>query len=552
MSAISTSKGCKAFILNKLRIGLDFDNTLACYDEVFSHQTKKLNYLPEDWTGDKQSVKQELLKLPNGDLAWQKLQGRVYGPAMQNAVTFSGLASFLIRAKRRGHIIFIISHKTRFGHQDETKTPLRERALEWMEAQGFFDNSKFGLNIENIFFCDSRAEKANKINDLKVDLFVDDLECVFEEKAFPKIKKILFKSEPTESFDGISCKSWSEVAHEILGNLEEEDCKALLGEIIDEEIKNFQPILSGANSKVFRFDNSIGKTLVLKIYPDKTFDKRTRLDNEIKALQSLKPYGMTPGLISCDRVKNLSVLEFVEGETPSKIGNSEICQALSFVKMLLEFSRKTSESFELASEACLCPEQIEKQIHTRLRKLQEVENPKLDVFLKDEFSHLLEETLERAKQRYGNKEHWSINLPKQKRILSPGDFGFHNSIQDQGGKLKFIDLEYFGWDEPTKLIAEFTLHPAMNLNKKCKELWLKECLSMFEETDQDLVSRLEATSPLYALRWALITLNPFLNIKKKGNSSTCPTVQNIDLDEQILKARHLCDLVNSEYFLSYA
>ena len=118
--------------------------------------------------------------------------------------------------------------------------------------------------------------------------------------------------------------------------------------------------------------------------------------------------------------------------------------------------------------------------------------------------------------------------------------------------MKFIDLEYFGWDEPAKLIAEFPLHPAMNLNKECKDHWLKECLSMFEATDPDLASRLEATTPLYALRWALITLNPFLNIKKKGNSSTCPTVKNLDLDEQILKARHLCNLVNSEYFLSYA
>ena len=183
--------------------------------------------------------------------------------------------------------------------------------------------------------------------------------------------------------------------------------------------------------------------------------------------------------------------------------------------------------------------------------MQEVENPKLDVFLKYEFSHLLEETLERAKQIWKQRalEH---RPSKAKRILSPGDFGFHNSIQDQGGKLKFIDLEYFGWDEPAKLIAEFPLHPAMNLNKECKEHWLKECLSMFEATDANLASRLETTTPLYALRWALITLNPFLNIKKKGNSSTCTTVKNLDLDEQILKARHLCDFVNSEYFLSYA
>ena len=75
----------------------------------------------------------------------------------------------------------------------------------------------------------------------------------FEEKAFPTIKKILFKSEPTESFDGISCKSWSEVAHEILGTIEEEDCKALLGDLIDEEIKKLSTHTIGSKQQGLPF-----------------------------------------------------------------------------------------------------------------------------------------------------------------------------------------------------------------------------------------------------------------------------------------------------------
>ena len=95
--------------------------TLSPATTRFSKQAKKLNYLPEDWAGDKQSVKNELLELPDGDLAWQKLQGRVYGPAMLSAVTFSGLASFLTRAKCRGHTIFIVSHKTSSGIKTKLK-----------------------------------------------------------------------------------------------------------------------------------------------------------------------------------------------------------------------------------------------------------------------------------------------------------------------------------------------------------------------------------------------------------------------------------------------
>ena len=126
-------------------IGLDFDNTLACYNDVFSSEAKIEGLVNEQWKGSKQELKFLLSTLEDGQTIWQKMQGRVYGPSMQKATLFPGAARFLLRCKLKGHTVFIVSHKTKYGHYDKTKTLLREASLKWMDSQGFFKNDVFGI-----------------------------------------------------------------------------------------------------------------------------------------------------------------------------------------------------------------------------------------------------------------------------------------------------------------------------------------------------------------------------------------------------------------------
>ena len=50
------------------------------------------------------------------------------------------------------------------------------------------------------------------------------------------------------------------------------------------------------------------------------------------------------------------------------------------------------------------------------------------------------------------------------QVLSPSDFGFHNAILKESGDLVFLDFEYFGRDDPVKLMADFIWHPGMKLS----------------------------------------------------------------------------------------
>ena len=80
-----------------MRIGLDFDNTLAQYDHVFAAEAKLKKLIPTTWKGTKKLLRDTLRTEKDGDLLWQKLQGRVYGPMMSQAELFPGVATVVTK-----------------------------------------------------------------------------------------------------------------------------------------------------------------------------------------------------------------------------------------------------------------------------------------------------------------------------------------------------------------------------------------------------------------------------------------------------------------------
>src|SRR5882757_2518580 len=140
-----------------LRIGLDFDNTLITYDDVFLAMARERGLAASDFSGRKQAIRDSIRLLPDGELSWQQLQGQVYGKGVARATMFDGVGSFLRQCKRRNVPVVIVSHKTEFGHHDPERVNLRQAALDWMTAQGFFN--EYGIARENVYFEGTRQEK---------------------------------------------------------------------------------------------------------------------------------------------------------------------------------------------------------------------------------------------------------------------------------------------------------------------------------------------------------------------------------------------------------
>jgi hypothetical protein len=198
-----------------MRIGIDFDNTIAGFDDVFVAAARAMGLVDAWYRGHKRALRDTIRGLPDGELAWQRLQGRVYGAGMASARLIDGVDAFLHRSRAAGEPVFIVSHKTEYGHHDPEAINLRQAALDWMTAHGFFrgDDNGYGLPLQNVFFEATRQKKLERIAALECTVFIDDLEEVLLDPAFPDgVTRVLF----AESRNGIPpgvvhCRTWRQI-----------------------------------------------------------------------------------------------------------------------------------------------------------------------------------------------------------------------------------------------------------------------------------------------------------------------------------------------------
>ncbi|MDB3920167.1 hypothetical protein N9349_05380, partial [Candidatus Pelagibacter sp.] len=443
-----------------LRIGIDFDNTIVNYDGLFSKVAKKLKLNLDNYPTKKESIKKEIFKKKNGLKIWQRLQGKVYGEFIANAKIFDGLRKFIIHSNLKNHKIFIVSHKTHLGHYDEKKISLRKAAIDFLNSKKIINSSITGIKKKNIFFYTTRGKKITQIKKLNLNFFIDDLSEVLCDKNFPtKTKKILFSKTNDNNENIIKINNWFKIDEIINGYWSIKHLKKLSSTLLkDKVILNLNQIHDGINSKVYKLKLKKNKNLILKIYPfeDNFVSRRMKVENN--SLRYLKKNNFSvPGIYKSFFEFNCSFYEFQSGKKNLKATELLIDQCYDFLKKLFLLSRKTKINlFQNAKEACFNPNEICEQIERKFINLLKIKNKALNNFLLLEFRNLFTKYSKITESKL-NKE-FKSKISNSNRILSPSDFGLHNTLSEKN-KLHFIDFEYFGWDDPIKLICDFVWHP---------------------------------------------------------------------------------------------
>ena len=72
-----------------------------------------------------------------------------------------------------------------------------------------------------------------------------------------------------------------------------------------------------------------------------------------------------------------------------------------------------------------------------------------------------------------------------------------------------IDFEYFGIDNPLKMIADLFLHPENKLRKKFEQTILKHLAYMFNINEDKLFYDYFLIKQIYKLKWAFIIAKQF-------------------------------------------
>ncbi|QGY39381.1 hypothetical protein GM415_04340 [Pseudodesulfovibrio cashew] len=314
------------------------------------------------------------------------------------------------------------------------------------------------------------------------------------------------------------------------------------------------PLGGGRNSQVFLVQPPGRDPMVFKRYFVDPSDKRDRQATEALALRFLERSGVesAPRLLTLDTDRQVSMLAYVEGTKVTEPTSRDMDLAAEFLLRLIRLST-TDEAreagFSPASEAFFSVTGILENIETRLARLEGVTE---ECPLCRELSDFLAERLRPAIVTYARRCRERLEsagmtvdreIPEEWRILSPSDFGLHNAVKRPDGGLSFFDYEYFGWDDPSKTLADFCLHPAMNLADALQHRFLSTVVPELESLGYNR-DRGVALFPLFGIKWCCILLNEF--VPREAARRSFARIERTESETRVLtrqldKARAMLD-----------
>lgn len=505
-------------------IGIDFDNTIVCYDGLFYKVARDQGLIPSDLDTSKDSVRDYLRSVGRED-DWTRLQGLVYGSRIVEADPFPGVKDFFRRCIKNGIPVFIVSHKTRFPYLGD-KVDLHDSARLWLEVQGFFDKDMMGLSRDNVFFELTKEEKLSRIASIGCTHFFDDLPELLGHVDFSKdVKRILFdpngRHKIPEGLEKVG--SWKEFSRMVLENSADslkEEVAALLsrGGLLPEssaEGLSLCRLDGGKNNKVFRVSAG-DDDFMLKVYFRSPKDLRDRQGNEFRFLEHAWSQGVrnTHEPLFCDTALGMSVFRYLKGRRagPKDVIAENVDAALKF---FLQVNKGIPDRMSDASEACFSISQHLAAVQSRVDRLSAMTESSpvhrmAAAFVRDR----LVPTWDRIRQGVaGQLVGEGIDpdqvLDDRDRCISPSDFGFHNAVIGDDGKIAFIDFEYAGWDDPAKMVCDFFSQPELPLPM---EFYGSFSENVFQDTSDPVLhaARARMLVPVYRIKWCCIMLNEFL------------------------------------------
>jgi hypothetical protein len=265
-----------------------------------------------------------------------------------------------------------------------------------------------------------------------------------------------------------------------------------------------EAVRGGGNNRLYRVVLP-GRTVALKCYSGGADDSRERSTREFAGLRFLWGLGerRIPEPLELDEATGAALYSWVDGAVCGPAGENEL-QAMAVFARSLHAAGAAEGAHRLlnAREAVFSHAELQRQLAFRIARLRAVtgEYPQL--------APLLDEIEDQALVRRVNGPAGEAVLALEARTLSPSDFGTHNALRGPAG-LTFLDFEYFGWDDPVKLVADVVWHPGMALDAAARQRFFRLVADVYK-VEPGFLARFERDSPLYGLRWALIVLNEFL------------------------------------------
>ncbi len=315
------------------------------------------------------------------------------------------------------------------------------------------------------------------------------------------------------------------------------DPKKVVENLLGNNLSEFILHSAGGNSRVYRVKTHQGDRYAVKLYPSLQHDPRDRLGTEFSAIKFLSNFSeihIPQAIDKCDDAL-IGIYSWVEGKRPdADLGAIEAM--LDFMSVLIQFQDSSAaKKFELASGSCLSGSNLYLQLITRLSRLEEAcTNQDLKNFIENKIKPAVKKLILHENE-----------IPIELGCLSPGDFGPHNMLMSKKSYY-FIDMEYFGWDDPVKQVCDVVLHPGFELAESVNNYFLTESTELYSKRDIRFRERLYDHFTAFGLRWIFIILNEFLPEKWAIKKHTGALDLQQSQKRQLIKAKILFESLENK------
>jgi Phosphotransferase enzyme family len=277
-------------------------------------------------------------------------------------------------------------------------------------------------------------------------------------------------------------------------------------------VREVVPLAGGANNRAYRVEAESCEVF-LKAYFRHPDDPRDRLAAEFAFARFAWASGVRciPEPLACDPVAGLGLFEFAHGRRPTECSDAMIAQAVEFVSDLNASRwRPLAARLPAASEACFSIAEHLGTVARRVDRLTNIADPDAAEFVRNELLPMWEEVHASAVSEASDNG-LSLDQPLDltTRCVSPSDFGFHNALIESKGRVRFLDFEYAGWDDPAKLICDFFCQPAVPVTLRFFEPFARAVADCFPDPAA-VLARARLLLPVYCMKWVCIRLNEFL------------------------------------------
>ncbi len=276
-------------------------------------------------------------------------------------------------------------------------------------------------------------------------------------------------------------------------------------------------LAGGKNNQVYRVESAAGSLLLKRYFTDPR-DTRDRLRAEWDFLTYAWSRGIrsVPAPLAADATAHAALYDFVEGRKlrASELVPAHIDAAIDFVLALNASPRATLAP---GSEACFVLSEHVATIERRIARL---------AILDPDVPHVREATSfvsgrllpawNTVKSRLvsgARAAGLSIEqmLGPDDCCLSPSDFGFHNALVDDAGKVTFLDFEYAGRDDPAKLVSDFFCQPEIPVPVSHHAHFIDRMTTGLA-LNEAAIARCRLLLDAYQVKWTCIILNDFLPV----------------------------------------